>query len=264
MRKVFRLVWLQIKYDWMVDTAYLSKNITMVFSTFFFSLFYLYFVDVLFSKVKLLAGYNKDEALLLFFMYQLSFYASWIVKTPSARKFPVMITSGGFDFVLLRPVSALVQMVFLKFQILSTLIWGLLPLILVFYKINWQSLELNKLSLFLGFYILVVGWIIFECFGFIISCTVFFNPDLKKIHKLHDSFWEVSNTPWEGYSHPISMTLATILPVAFISVIPASVALGKSDAGLYAVLASLVCGTFLLLRYYIWQISVKHYVSLGG
>ncbi len=264
MKKIFRLVCLQVKYDWMIDTAYLSRNITMVFSTFFFSLFYLLFIDVLFGKVKLLAGYNRDQALLLFFMYQLSFYASWIFKTPSARKFPIVIANGGLDFILLRPVSALVQMIFLKFQILSTLIWGLLPVILIAKIINWPALQLGFLNIFLGFYIMILGWIISECLGFIISCCVFFNPDLKKIHKLHDSFWEVSNTPWEGFAHPLNITLATVLPVALVSIIPASVILGKSDAIFYSILATIVCVSFLFSRYYVWQISVKNYVSSGG
>ncbi len=264
MKKIVRIIWLQIKYDWMIDTAYFSKNFATLMTSIGYSIFYLAFIEVIFNKIKVFAGYTKNESVFLFFITQVTYYLTWISVQPSTKKFQLLVSTGNLDFLLLRPYSALMQMMFSKIQLLATITWTVIPLSMIFTRINWTELGLDNLNILLGSYILLLGLSLFEITGFIMSCASFFNPDLKKIYRIQDSILNASSTPLQGYSPALQMGLSTILPIGLMSIVPASVILGKSDPVYYSILATGVFISFQFIRYYIWKISLKHYSSAGG
>ena len=65
------------------------------------------------------------------------------------------------------------------------------------------------------------------------------------------------------YSNSIQMVFFTILPIAFVTTVPASLIIGRMGY------AFLIIGTglailFVRLSYWVWKQNVKKYVSAGG
>ena len=63
----FKIIKISIKYGLQVETAYTASTIIKIVSTLAWLLTLYAFIDILYSNVDLVAGYSKDDMLLLLY-----------------------------------------------------------------------------------------------------------------------------------------------------------------------------------------------------
>lgn len=264
MKKTFRLILLQIKYDWLVSVAYLSKNIFMLSATLSYTLFYTIFYKIVFGKVNTIAGYTKNDAMFLFFVAQLTFYSTQVFVIPSLKRLSLIIANGQLDYVLIRPYSSLLQVSVLRIVLMDYLSLASIPLVFLALQVRWLDLNMSPGSLFVAIIIQLCGYVIYHCIGFVLTCLTIYETSLRSVTKPLGEILDVNRLPFEGYGHGGQLFLTTLIPVAFLSVIPVSVAINKSDSFFYLIFAISVCISLLIIKYYVWKVAIKYYSSAGG
>ena len=90
-----------IWYSIQEDFSSFFNNIGNVFSTVFFTLTYLVFIKVIFSNINVLAGYSKDEILLLTMIGQFHLTSIWLWSYPNLEMMTEHVYRGTLDLLLL-------------------------------------------------------------------------------------------------------------------------------------------------------------------
>lgn len=263
MKFKLKILTANIKNTFQNEVAFFANNIGNVFSTVFYSIVGVVFINALFVNVKAIAGYTKNDMLFLFLAIQLSFYifATWTEENRELLHRDVK--TGNLDFLLIRPVPALFFISCRKINILAMLRDGLPVIALVSYLIDWGALNLNPVSALFGIIIFVLGQIAWDGLSYLFVFPVFWLNEASNISKTVWSLSETNNTPYEGLGKKIKITLTILIPSFLTAAIPVSVALGKSHKYVMFALTLLITIVFSFLKSFVWKKALNNYTSVA-
>ena len=221
----------------------------------------------LFHRFKTIQGWSFDEVALFYGAVNISFTIA-DAMTRGFDVFSQMIKQGGFDILLLRPRSTVLQLFGyeLTFRRIGRFVQGLVVFIW-----TWSSLVIR-----ISFgNILITIWLIINTILVFASIFIFQGAlTFKTVESL-----EVMNIMSYGgvfaaqypitiYKRFLSAFFLFVIPLGAVSYIPICSLLGKpafSGFPLWAGWLTPCCGIlFFLLSLFAWQIGVKHYTSAGG
>ncbi len=268
MQSVFdntKILLANIKYTFQTETAYRIGNLVSVFSTFFYTITYLVFIDVIFSNVDTVAGYSLNEMNFFFLLSQVTAYTFFIIND-NISKLIESVNSGNLDLILTKPVSSLFYTSFSKIRVYSMTRDMLPPLLAVIFIINWSELNLSITSLMLGILILILGMLIAQAFLTICALPVFWIGESKQLFNVAQDSWFASGAtvPFEGIPSFLKFTFIFLIPGIIPSALATSVALGKSDALTALGVSFFVLIIFFVLRSILWRIALKNYTSASS
>ncbi len=176
--------------------------------------------------------------------------------------FPTMIKNGDFDTVLIRPRSAILQVLGMKINISRTgrLIQGLAVMIYVFSAsdILWDS---GKIILLL---FMILSGVIYFAGLFIIyaSLSIFTVEGLEFMNILTDGGRSFGAYPLSVFGEYYLKFFTYIIPFACFQYYPFLYILGRSDNILYAA-APVFCIIFIVPCILLWKFSLQRYKSTG-
>ena len=182
--------------------------------------------------------------------------------------FPQKIRDGSFDVLLVRPRGTLFQVISEDFQLRrvglalqsgAVLVWALAA-----NDIDWTVGRAVMLALMLG-----AGGVIFCSVWVFAICVVFWAVEGREAASAFTYGGRaLTQYPVDVYGRWIRRLLAYLVPLAFVSYLPALYVLGKDDPlGLptwlrysspFAALAAAVAAGAM------WRVAVRHYRSAGG
>ena len=221
------------------------------------------FLWTVFRQLDGIAGWTLWEALLLYALLLLPrglvdflCNGSWMLAE--------LVNRGGFERILLRPVSPALQVL-----AQAPRIHGIGHLLLGGYlvvassqhlHVDWTLGKIAFAILCVGSSVVMLGSILFAA-----NCVAFWEKSGSVTFALLT--YNVSDTvafPISIYSRSLQIFLTWILPFAFMSFVPASVILGKPLAHAWMAYASLpvALATALVARI-VWTISLRRYEGTG-
>jgi ABC-2 type transport system permease protein len=219
-------------------------------------------IALLFARFGQLDGWSFGEAALCFAIAT----ASWSLTECFARGFDVFqeyIRQGTFDRILLRPRSAVLQVLGSEFELqrLIKLVWaGVVLAIAIHYAaIPWTAPRILTLAL-----MVICGVFIFSGI-FILGATVcFWTVDgLEVINIFTDGGYRLSSYPLTIYSKWLRRFFTFIIPFGCFNYLPLMYLTGRADNPLYA-LTSLLGAVFLAPCLLVWRAGIRHYISTGN
>lgn len=213
-------------------------------------------------------GWTIGEITLLAGIISLSFALAELAGS-GLDAFARVIRMGEFDRVLLRPASALIQILGSEFTIrrLGRFLQGLLALWLAFYLLPGVSLSLDKvLVLVLG---VLSGMLVF-CAILLLGATIcFWSVETTEISNL--LFYggrEMLSYPISIYDQALQRIFTFVVPIAFGSYVPTCYILGRPlpfDLPAWLAFTSpLVALLFTCVVFLFWMYGVRHYQSTGS
>jgi ABC-2 type transport system permease protein len=173
------------------------------------------------------------------------------------------IGNGEFDRILLRPRSAILQVVSgkIEFTRLGRIIQAIVMFAygIVTSGITW---DLKKgLTLIL---MVISGSIIFGCLFIIYAAICFFTLEgLEFMNVLTDGAREYGKYPIDVYGKRVLKFCTYLIPYTLFQYYPLLYLTGRSDNEWYILLPVLGC-LFILPSYLLWRIGVRHYKSTGS
>lgn len=235
---------------------------------FFISIFIMLLVEALVPFVTYLIykngaslpGWSMYEVLLIQGIFLLSRGISFPFFFGIVWNTVQRVQEGTFDLLLIKPRSVLHMLIVTGFdsEDLGKLLGGI-----ILFTASLANIPFPGLLLWLKFMVLfIVSLVVMFGFGLILSGLGIVWVGNYRVYEIFFSIANFAMYPANIFSKFLQTFITSIIPVAMLGFIPASVLLGRPAEGtLYAIIASFV---FLFASLLFWKAMFKRYTSAGG
>jgi len=256
-----------ILFGFKESLAYSLNNWGNLLSMIFYMVTFLIFLDVLFGRVKTVAGYEYSEMLFFTLIVQINYYLSSLLTLGSIGELDTSINTGELDLWLVKPVPILWYVSFRKVN-LGELVFSALPAtvpLLVVMSGKWSSIQISFAGFLAGLLCIVLGQVIIHCFQFIIAMTTFFTGEGKSAKNMAleiSMFGDM--VPFEGYPGWFRVIGFTVIPILVHSALSVSFFLGKSMNYAILIYVFVLTAIFLWLKVKAWNYALRNYSSASS
>lgn len=253
-----------LKLFWQVTiTAELEYRVNFVVALFssigglagsLFGLFLFYRTDYTFP------GWSWSEALVVLGIFTILQGVSATFLVPNLNKIVGYVQEGTLDFVLLKPVSS---QFWLSTHTLSP--WGFPDLIfgVVIIVYAGGQIGLSALDYLLILPPLAFGLLSLYSLWFILGATSIWFVKIYNVTEVLRSLLEAGRFPIEAYPAVYRIFFTFIIPVAFLTTVPAQTMIGRSDPTWLFGSALLALLLFQFSRWF-WQFALRFYTSASS
>jgi ABC-2 type transport system permease protein len=204
--------------------------------------------------------WNLNQALIVvgLFTFLEGFSSSFL--SPNLNRIVKHVERGTLDFVLLKPVNS---QFWLSTHTLSP--WGIpnlvLGLAIVLYaghqlNVSWQNYFLAMIPLGFGMAILYSLW-------FMLGATSIWFTKIYNVTEVLRGLTAAGRFPMAAYPASYRFFFTFVVPVAFLTTVPAEVVIGRFSWGAIGV-SGLVAGGLLLLSSWVWRFALRFYTSASS
>ncbi len=255
--QVLRLFWTtaiasELEYRLNFVIAMISSLANLIGSL--FSLFLFYRNGYTFQ------GWTWEEALIVVGIFTLLQGVSATFLVPNLNRIVEQVEKGTLDFVLLKPISS---QFWLSCRILSP--WGFSDLIfgmvIIFY--GGSKLGLTLEDYLLGSLTMIFGVFILYSIWFILGATSVWFVKIYNVTEVLRGLLEAGRYPMVAYPVAYRIFFTFIIPVAFLTTVPAEAMLGRSQ-GLWILAAMIIGIVLLIVSHYFWQFALRFYTSASS
>lgn len=205
-------------------------------------------------------GWSWEQALVVLGIFTILQGVSATFLVPNLNKIVGHVQEGTLDFVLLKPISS---QFWLSTHTVSP--WGLPDLIfgaiIVFYA--GGHLGLAPAAYLAMLPPLVLGVVSLYSLWFILGATSIWFVKIYNVTEVLRSLLEAGRFPVEGYPAAYRVFFTFIIPVAFLTTVPAQTMIGRSDSGWLLGSALLAAVLFQFSRWF-WQFALRFYTSASS
>jgi ABC-2 type transport system permease protein len=224
-------------------------------------------VAVLFGRIRLLAGWSLPEVALCYGLSGTAFAVAEIFAA-ALDKFDVHIVQGTFDRVLVRPRSALLQVMADDFALrrVGRIAQALLVLVIA---TDWLQLQWTPDKLAVVGLALVSGTVIFFAIFVLGGAFCFWTVQGKEAtHMFTYGGDQVASYPLDIYQGWLRRFFTFIVPLGFVNYYPSLYLLDRADPlGLPPVARLLSPAAAVLISmvaWFGWRLGIRHYQSTGS
>ncbi len=204
-----------------------------------------------------LGGWRWQEALAVMGVARFleGVFASWL--NPNLQKISERVQQGTLDYVLLKPVDSQFWV-----SVEGFAVWGLPSFLVAGLLLAYAAgtVGMNPLYLVLA---LALATLLFYALAFVLATTtIWFVKLYNVVNFLGAVLWN-AQYPVSAFDRPFRLFLTYVLPVSFMTTVPAEVALGRKGPG-FLVLLALLAGAFLLFSRVFWRFALRGYGSASS
>lgn len=258
----FRVYLTWARMVWLLHLEYRFNAIANSFGSLFWVLGTLVTYRLIFSQVNLLAGWSWQEMLVLYGIYNL-WWGLMVTFFNGGLRLAEHVRRGSLDKVLLWPGKAFFY-ASMKFEP-ELIVHFLVGLIIFLFSLKTGGVSFHLVNLFLAIGLILNSFLLIYFVSILFGVTSFWlieNKDLINFFWLWETLAKYPTEFFADYKI-FYWAIYSILPVAFIAVVPAEVILGKIRpiAVLGAFLTTIAFG-FLARRF--WRLGLRRYTSVSS
>ncbi|MEC4983800.1 MAG: ABC transporter permease [Oscillatoria sp. PMC 1068.18] len=205
-------------------------------------------------------NWSWEEALIVvgIFTFCQGFSATFLV--PNLSSIVKQVQQGTLDFVLLKPINS---QFWLSTRTLSP--WGFPDLIFGFITVLYAG---TKLGLEVNSYLLSLiplsfGIIILYSLWFILGSTTIWFVKIENVTQVLRSLIEAGRYPIGAYPVAYRFFFTFVVPIAFLTTVPAEVMLGRTQINWVIGSGILAIALFLISNFF-WQFALRFYTSASS
>jgi ABC-2 type transport system permease protein len=219
-----------------------------------FGLFLFYRTGYTFS------GWKWEEALVVLGIFTLLQGFSSTFLEPNLSRIVERVQQGTLDFVLLKPISS-------QFWLSANTVspWGIPDLIfgavLLLYAANKLGVEIC--NYFLTAIPLLFGTITLYSIWFMLGATSIWFVKIYNVTEVLQGLLEAGRFPMAAYPAAYRFFFTFVVPVAFLTTVPAEAMLGRGEIVWTAGAGILAIGLLFFSRYF-WQFALRFYTSASS
>lgn len=219
-----------------------------------FGLFLFYRTDYTFE------GWSWEEALVVLGIFTILQGVSATFLAPNLNKIVQYVQEGTLDFILLKPVSS---QFWLSTHTVSP--WGLPDLIfgvaIIFYA--GGKLGITPIAYLSLLPPLALGIVSLYSLWFILGATSIWFVKIYNVTEVLRSLLEAGRFPIEGYPAAYRVFFTFIIPVAFLTTVPAKTMLARSEPTWLLGSAILAAVLFQFSKWF-WRFALRFYTSASS
>jgi len=191
---------------------------------------------IIFSNTRTLAGWTTYDVLALLGVFRIMAGVIALIIAPNMRMIMSDIREGTLDYVLLKPIHGLFYA-----SVRRVVVWRVTDILLGIGLASYACAKLStRLSpgtilLFVG--LLMAGALILYSLWLVLATCAFWFTRLSNIEMVFWNVFEAGRYPVDIYRPSVRFALTYLVPLAFLTTIPAGVLLGKAEpAGVFTAL----------------------------
>lgn len=243
--------------------AYRADFFVYVFSEFLQQSVNLIFILVLFTKIKAIKGWDREEMLFIygFFLIPFAFYSglfNHLFDVPEKY-----VLQGELDRVLTRPLNSLFQVVVETMNL--ELMLGAIPgLAIMFYSAGELGLTFSWWDLPLAIVLIIGAVLIYGgVYTLLASLGFWFEGNMGLMPMVYN-LSQYGRYPTNVYRGIVRLILTWILPFAFVGFYPAALLMHRWEYWPYASLTPVIGVVFFALAYFVWNRGIRVYRGTGS
>ncbi|MEM6460014.1 MAG: ABC-2 family transporter protein [Planctomycetota bacterium] len=207
-------------------------------------------------------GWAWPEALLVVAAYTVLDGFQATVLAPNRQQVTEMVREGTLDFVLLKPIDTQFWLSCRQLRI-----WGLPNLLLGLGLAGYALTAIEGVPWFRGSAMfvlpLVIGLVILYALGYLLSTVTIWFVKMENITLAMQALLEAGRYPVSAYPGAYRVFFTFVLPVAFMTTVPAAWVSGRSGPGSLLAAAGAAAALLLLSRWF-WRFALRHYTSASS
>ncbi|MBW4696401.1 MAG: ABC transporter permease [Aphanocapsa lilacina HA4352-LM1] len=219
-----------------------------------FGLFLFYRADYTF------AGWRWEEALVVLGIFTVFQGFSATFLSPNLNRIVQQVQQGTLDFVLLKPISS---QFWLSVRTVSP--WGLPDLLfgmlLIFYA--GAQLGIRPIDYLSAAVPLAFGFVILYSLWFMLGATSIWFVKIYNVTEVLNGLLEAGRYPMVAYPVAYRFFFTFVIPVAFLTTIPAEALLGRGEIGWLLAAGALAAG-LLVASGWFWRFALRFYTSASS
>jgi ABC-2 type transport system permease protein len=219
-----------------------------------FGLFLFYQTDYTFE------GWSWEEALVVLGIFTVLQGFSATFLAPNLNQIVRQVQEGTLDFVLLKPISS---QFWLSTRTVSP--WGLPDLIFGLITIGYAGnrLNLEASAYLLGVIPLLFGLLSLYSLWFMLGATSIWFVKIYNVTEVLRGLLEAGRFPTVAYPAAYRFFFTFVVPVAFLTTIPAQALLNRVELVWTVSAALLAIGLFFVSRFF-WNFALRFYTSASS
>jgi len=252
-----RLLFVFFRVNVLGEMAYRANFFIQLFQSMVELVTALLGLAVVFSYTNTLGGWNPNEVLALVGVYFLVGGLIGLVVQPAMGKLIESVRDGTLDFTLAKPEDAQ-----LLVSIQRVEIWKLIDIVLGFGVLTtalvrlgehvggWEALSFTVM--------LLAGVVIIYSFWLILAALSFWFVRVENILEIFQSVYEAGRWPISLYPGWMRFALTFIIPIAFVTTVPAEALTGRLTVETLAG-AVVLAGVLFALSRAVWRVGLRQY-----
>lgn len=219
-----------------------------------FGLFLFYRTGYTFS------GWKWEEALVVLGIFTILQGFSSTFLAPNLSRIVDRVQQGTLDFVLLKPISS-------QFWLSANTVspWGvpdtIFGAVLLLYSANKLEVEIG--NYFLTAIPLLFGMVSLYSIWFMLGATSIWFVKIYNVTEVLRGLLEAGRFPMAAYPTAYRFFFTFIVPVAFLTTVPAEAMLGRGDILWISEAGILAIALFFASRHF-WQFALRFYTSASS
>ena len=206
------------------------------------------------------AGWSWEESLVVLGIFTLlqGFAATFLA--PNLNKIVKQVEDGTLDFVLLKPVSS---QFWLSTRTLSP--WGIPDLLFGSIMIGYagSQLALNPWAYVIALPPLIFGFLSLYSLWFMLGATSIWFVKIYNVTEVLRGLLEAGRFPIVAYPVAYRVFFTFVIPVAFLTTVPAQTLLGRGE-WIWMLGSALLAIALLQLSRWFWWFALRFYTSASS
>lgn len=220
----------------------------------------LFGLDLFYRHGAQLGGWTWEQALTVFGLFIFLNGITASVLTPNLTRIVEYVHKGTLDFVLLKPIDSQFWL-----SLRNATPWGLPDMLFGLGVITYAALKMNldPLQMVYAIVPLLLAVIVLYSLWFIVGCLSIWYVKVWNATEVLRTFLDAGRYPISAFPALIRVFFTFIVPVAFMTTIPAQVMLGNADWRWLLAEAAVAIGLFTFTRFF-WRFALRFYTSASS
>lgn len=244
------------------ELQYRANFVASVLGTLFWIATALLTLGLFFRHATRLGGWDYWEVVVLLGIFNALTGVIEAVLRPGIGDLAGEVRSGKLDLVLTRPVDA---QLFVSFRTLD--IWRFSDVVFGLGLAGYALVRLGRMPSLVDLVAFAVTFgaavALVYAMWVALMCLAFWFVAVENISVLFDAFYEAARYPVSAYPGALRFVFVYLLPIAWVTTVPAGVLTGRFGPTMAAV-AGLLALVALLLTRALWRAALRRYTSAGG
>jgi len=206
------------------------------------------------------AGWQWEEAIVVLGIFTILEGFSTTFLAPNLSKIVQHVQNGTLDFVLLKPISS---QFWLSARVISP--WGFPNLIFGFCILFYAG---SKIGLGISNYLfslipLIFGFISLYSIWFMLGATSIWFVKIYNVTEVLRGLMESGRYPMAAYPTSYRFFFTFVVPIAFLTTVPAEALLGRGEA-IWTAGSIFLAIALLYASHKFWQFALRFYTSASS
>ena len=220
----------------------------------------IFLINLIFRRVPTLAGWNFHQSLLVMGFFTILGGVANTVLRANLSRIVTHVRQGTMDFILLKPIDSQFHLSVRRF-----ISWGIPDIVygfgIVFYA--GTKLDMNVMNYLSATLPLATGLVTLYSIWFMLGATSIWFVKVHNVTYVLSNLLAAGRFPIHMYPMAMRILFTFVVPVAFLTTVPAQAMLGRTNWGWLCGSILFALGAFIASRHF-WRFALRHYTSASS